>query len=325
VQLESVALVARKRSSPNPEIRSELREGLGDVPATEAVASPPIPEHWLNFHATILSALIGAISAVAVAILSPIVGHFLSRGEVEDLRNKVSYLEQNNTILGQAARVRHIQRGYQEKARISDQMEILEAAVAFPLPEQTKPQVDMLDTVGLIALHQGRTPLRRALKQGGKIRLLLLDPTSAEFWRRAEVEKDTMGRLAFELLKSLHLCADLQGKVDAKEAARLELCFYQVKPDRELFMVNSHTPQQGLVMHNEYHRMSESVPILPTEVLETFPGPSQVYFSGDPLNYHKHVEHFEKLWRSGRPRTIQQAIDETWRELTKRLSKSGAG
>jgi hypothetical protein len=240
------------------------------------------------------------------------------------LKTNVGYLEQNNAILEQAARVRHNERGYQEKARISDQMEILEVEVARSLPESIKPRVDILDTVGLIALHQGRAPLRRALTQGGRVRLLLLDPTSAEFLRRAEVEQDTARRLAFELLTSLHLCAELQGKVDGEAAARLELRYYQEKPDRGLIMVNCHT-LHGVVMHNQYHRTSESVKILPIEVREKFPGPSQVYYSGDPINYDKQVDFFERSWKSGRPLTIQQAIVEAEAGLTERTGRGKGG
>lgn len=144
-------------------------------------------------------------------------------------------------------------------------------------------------------LHQGRELLLRLLNYGGKLRLLLLDPTHVVFQRRSDDEHDSVGRITAELNASLYILMDIVFRVRSSNSERVpnvEIRLHDQYPMQSLLMFNPDR-EDGIVLDNPYPAEKgkrgvegEMYPLVQRG--RTSPG------------YKYNLENFRKLWDSAR-------------------------
>ena len=141
----------------------------------------------------------------------------------------------------------------QKQRKISYQLESVDQKIRDIRFSSEIPQLWILCINATGPLHQGREIIIDVLKNGGSVRVLLLDPIHNIFDCRTEVEHDYVGRISAELLASVYILLDILHQVGGTEGAaeRLELRFHHEPPNRSLIMVNCEQ-ENGLVLANTY-------------------------------------------------------------------------
>lgn len=138
--------------------------------------------------------------------------------------------------------------------KISLQLEILEDKISEVKNSGRNPDVWILGINATGPLHQGREILIGLLKNGGKLRILLLNPTQPVFGKRSDRERDRVGRITAELFASFYILMDIMSQlksVDESLLRNVEVRLHQKCPDRSLIMVNSED-QDRIVLMNRY-------------------------------------------------------------------------
>jgi len=119
--------------------------------------------------------------------------------------------------------------------------------------KNTKMSLLILGINGLGPLHQNREIMINLLMNGGKVRVLLLDPSCEEFRKRVEFEKckakQITSRLLFEFLSSYALCKEIHdcsaGNCD------FQLRVHSYEPKMSLVICDSEL-DEGILNQNIY-------------------------------------------------------------------------
>jgi hypothetical protein len=140
------------------------------------------------------------------------------------------------------------------RRNISFQLDILEEKLADDRKSGSPSDIRILGINATGPLHQGREILIRLLQEGGRLQLLLLDPSARVFEQRCDHENDRVGRIGAELYASICILMDIISQVKPLEgfrASSVELRLHAVAPDRSLLMMDCDR-EDGIVMENPY-------------------------------------------------------------------------
>jgi hypothetical protein len=142
----------------------------------------------------------------------------------------------------------------QSRRNISFQLDILEEKLADDRNPRSPSEIWILGINATGPLHQGREILIRLLREGGRLRLLLLDPSAPVFEDRCDHEHDRVGRVSAELNASIYILMDILSQVkslDSYRASSVEVRLHQTRPDRSLLMIDCDR-EDGIVLENPY-------------------------------------------------------------------------
>jgi len=148
----------------------------------------------------------------------------------------------------------------QSKRKISFQLAAIDDKISEIKNSDRTPSLWILGINAIGPLHQGREMLISLLKKGGKLRLLLLDPTDPVFKKRSDKEGDHVGRISAELYASFYILMDIMSQLKSEDETLLtnvEVKLHNKYPDRSLLMVNCDEPD-GVVLENPYPNRKET-------------------------------------------------------------------
>ena len=120
------------------------------------------------------------------------------------------------------------------------------------LIDRAKDEIWILGINALGVFHESFENIIHFMENGGKLRVLLLDPESEAFKQREEkeegIEKDKSGRLMAEYVTSVAFCRDI---VRLSNNDSLELRVYKEEP-KVAFLVADPKKDTGMLHINEY-------------------------------------------------------------------------
>ena len=186
----------------------------------------------------------------------------------------------------------------QSRRAISFQLEIMEEKVREAEVAGRSSEIWILGINATGPLHQGREILIRTLSQGGKLRLLLLDPNKPAFQQRCAYELDGVGRIVAELRASLHILIDVIAQASPRPGD-VEVRLHDRPPDRSLLMIDC-ASKEGIVMENPYPALKGKRGLEG----EMYP---LVQRGRTTRGYRDNVAHFNELWEGARPIALDAA------------------
>jgi hypothetical protein len=139
----------------------------------------------------------------------------------------------------------------QSKRKITFQLEAIDHETSKIRKSGRPPDLWILGINAIGPLHQGREIIISLLEKGGKLRLLLLDPTGPVFKKRSDKEGDHVGRIGAELYASFYILMDIMKSIDETLLTNVEVKLHNKPPDRSLLMVNC-DEQDGIIFDNPY-------------------------------------------------------------------------
>jgi hypothetical protein len=182
------------------------------------------------------------------------------------------------------------------RRKISLQLEALEDKISEVGKLGRTPDVWIMGINAIGPLHQGREVFIRLLNDGGKLRILLLDPTHAVFAKRSDDEHDLAGRITAEMYASLYILMDIMSQLQSAGQSfrrNVQVRLHQEYPDRSLIMVNC-DDQDGIVLENRYPAPKG------TRGMEGEMYP-QVQRGRTARGYEQDVAYYTRLWKSATP------------------------
>lgn len=115
--------------------------------------------------------------------------------------------------------------------------------------------ISVLGIHSLGILYQNREMLIHKLREGVKVRLLSLDPSSREFEERANIEEviygKTSGRLRAESLASYAICKDIYNFIGLPFENNFSLQYYSSEPKMAM-LISDHDRSNGYCSVNFY-------------------------------------------------------------------------
>lgn len=149
------------------------------------------------------------------------------------------------------------------------------------------PTVDVFDINALAPLHSGFEMFLELLGNGGRLRIMMLDPRSDEFAARSALERDEVGRIAAEEVASFHIIGDLIDHMQrVRKPSHLEVRLTAKLPGSAIVLVNVDRPN-GVVLSNPY----------PTDADKRgLASPWYTYTAADAGMYSQYRDSFNALW-----------------------------
>lgn len=237
----------------------------------------------------VIGALIGGVSSVVGVVVGILLQYFLSTGEKKRQKQEYDNLYKKYIELLDS-------KAEHSKRKISFQLEVLENKISEVKDSGRTPDVWILGINATGPLHQGREILIDMLKSGGKLRVLLLDPTHPVFSKRSDHERDHVGRITAELFASFYILMDIMSQLKSANESLLrniEVRLHHEDPDRSLIMVNCED-QDGVVLVNPYPSREGTRGVEG----EMYP---LVQRGRTASGYKENVTYYKKLWDQAKP------------------------
>jgi hypothetical protein len=189
----------------------------------------------------------------------------------------------------------------QSKRNISFQLEIVEEKLAEDKRAKAQGDVWILGVNATGPLHQGREIFIRLLRDNGRLRILLLDPSLQVFEDRCDHENDRVGRISAELNASVCILLDILSQLEAADGfqrSSVEVRLHGNFPDRSLIMVDCER-DDGIVLENPYP---------PLKGMRGVEGPMYplVQRGRTTRGYLENVRYYKGLWEKARSVALAQ-------------------
>jgi hypothetical protein len=261
-----------------------------------------------------ITTILGLVAGAFLAVLTPFANYWIQARQLPELERDLEACRQ--AYVSRAAAVADAQagEGKVQQGDLCDRIVRLREKVDDDLAFGREPHISLLYVNGVSVLHEAREVFQRVCLSGGKVRFLLLDPTSEALKHRKgqRLEHEEVGRLEAELLASLYKLTDIRRQVRNAAAAAdcIEIRFHDIRPDRNMILINvplnrdeQADPARAMIQVNYFNRTDSTVDALDPRQRRIFPGP-QVFLYHDAADFSKERAYFIDIWERGKPITL---------------------
>jgi hypothetical protein len=158
------------------------------------------------------------------------------------------------------------------------------------LINSAKTQLALFGINSLGPLHQNREAILKFLKNGGDLKVLILNKDSADFKLREDFEerpnKPKSGRLAAEFDASKAICQDI--KNFSEGAGKITLKLYSQPPIMSLVMIDYENKNDGIINQNLYPKIPGTRGLSGRQL--------RFEYCKDPYHFEQLVKYYFNLW-----------------------------
>lgn len=207
-------------------------------------------------------------------------------------------------------RLRYLRKFYDEYLIV--QKKRRELALDVLLIEESKKTVDILGINALGPLHSGREKLISFLKNGGTVRILLLNHSSEQFKNRQKYEENhndlITGRLDSEYGASIAICKDIINFNDFKENFQIKC---HDKAPKMALVISDGNEEYGIMNCNIYPLEPNTRGVMGRHKLNIKKQEVKSHFE-------EYLDYFNSLWMNGKSIEEIDIFIKTYRNIFKK-------